>query len=337
VTPPYRGLFGRSRPGTVAALEPVQVGGAEQWVLLRGIDETNPVVLFLHDGPGLAQILYARQAQSELERAFVVANWDQRGSGLSYDARTPRASMTLDRLVEDTVELSTWLAERFERDRILLAGYGWGSVLGLLAVQRAPELFEAYIGIDQSVDAAEAGKRMFRWAEGEARARGHARATRELAELGPPPYPSAERAERLRYWAERLGGAGRRASRRGAIVRGLLEIEEYTIWDLPRYRRGVAFSRSTLGPAAASVDLPSMVSSVAVPTYFVGGRNDRVCDPDIAREYLRVLEAPRKGWAWVEEAGHLLPFEQPDALAAAIAHFAAEAHGPKAPEWVIAG
>jgi pimeloyl-ACP methyl ester carboxylesterase len=336
-TPPYRGLFGRTKPGSVASLEAVEVGGAEQWVLLRGVEETNPVLLYLHDGPGLAQILFARQIQKELERAFVVANWDQRGAGLSYPPGAPPGTLTLNRLVDDTVALSTWLCERFHRPRILLAGHSWGSIVGLLAAQRAPQLYEAYIGVDQSVDAQESGERLARWVVSEAKERGEARALQELTEAADAPESSATASLTIRRWAERFGGVGRRASRRGPIVRALLELEEYTLFDLPRWRRGRRFSMAELGPTAASIDLPTKVSSLQVPTYFLAGRNDKVCDPELAREYLRVLDAPRKGWAWVDDAAHLLPFEQPDAVAAAIAHFAIEARGPAPPAWTIAG
>ena len=336
-TPPYRGLFGRTRPGSVASLEEVELGGAEQWVLLRGIDEANPVLLCLHDGPGLAQILVARQIHKELERAFVVADWDQRGSGLSYQPGALPGTLTLNRLVDDTVALSTWLCERFHRPRIVLVGHGWGSAIGLLAAQRAPELYEAYVGIDPPVDRKESEERLARWVGSEAKARGETRAVGELAEVGPPPYASADGARTVRRWAERFGGIGRRASRRGAVVRGLLELEEYTLFDLARWRRGRQSSMEALGATAASIDLASRVSAVEVPTFFLAGRNDKVCDPELAREYLWVLDAPRKGWAWVEDAAHLLPFEQPDAVAAAIAHFAIEARGPPPPAWTIAG
>jgi pimeloyl-ACP methyl ester carboxylesterase len=336
-TPPYRGLFGRIRPGTIATLEAVPVGGVDQWVMLRGLEQSNPVMLYLHDGPGLAQILVARQIQAELERAFVVANWDQRGAGLSYHAGIDPATMTLDRLVEDAVEVSTWLCERLERKRIVLVGQSWGSLIGLLAAQRAPELYDAYIGVDQLVDPKDGEARLFRWAESEAKTREDARALRELGQIGQPPYAATDGARRVRRIAERFGGVGRRASRRGAVVRGLLELQEYTVLDLSRWRRGHRFSTETLGPTAATADVPTMVSALKVPTYFLAGRNDHVCDPALAREYLRVLDAPRKGWAWVEDAGHWLPFEQPDALAAAIAHFALEARGPAPPAWSIAG
>jgi pimeloyl-ACP methyl ester carboxylesterase len=306
-------------------------------VLLRGVERSNPVLLFLHDGPGLAQIHLARHMQRELERAFVVANWDQRGSGLSYDGGAPPGALTLDRLVEDTVELSRWLCRHFQRDRILLVGNAWGSILGLMAVRKAPELFDAYVGVDQWVEPKESEERLFHWAQGEAKRRDVGRAIRELAALGGPPYPFPGGAARVRRWAERFGGVGRRASRRGVFVRSFIDLQEYTVPDLFRWRRGVRYSLASLGAAASSVDLSSRVTSVDVPTYFLSGRDDRVCDPELPREYLRVLDAPRKGWAWIEDAAHFLPFEQPDALAAAIAHFALEARGPPAPAWRVAG
>jgi pimeloyl-ACP methyl ester carboxylesterase len=317
-------------------MEPVPVDGSEQWVLLRGIDATAPVLLVLHDGPGLAQIAFARANQRELERAFVVANWDQRGAGLSYRPGIAAESMTLPRLVDDTIAVSRWLCERFHRDRLVLLGHGWGSVLGLHAVARAPELYSAYIGADQVVEPAEAERRLYRWVVSEATQRGSKVAVKDLRGIGAPPYRSALSARLVGRWAGRFGGVRYGSRPMGTSFRHLLELREYTLMDIVRWHRGLAFSQASLGAAVAGLDLASTVTHVDVPAYFVGGRHDRVCDPELAREYLRVLDAPRKGWAWIEEAAHEMPSEQPDALAAAVAHFAFEAGGPPVPTWALA-
>lgn len=336
-TPAFVDRRGRTINGSVAALEPVEIGGVRQWLLVRGVDTTQPVLLYLHGGPGNAEIVNARRHQAELERAFVVANWDQRGAGLSYSPGIPRDSMTLERMVEDTVEVSRWIARRFGQDRIVLAGHSFGSILGLLAARRAPELYRAYIGIAQVVEPEESERRMLRWSLEEAKRRSLARAVRELEGIGEPPYADRGAFRVVRRWARRFGGMIHTGSESAILLDTLLHLREYTLWDAWNYGRGEVFSVESLVEETSRVDMARLVTRLSIPAYFVFGRFDRVCDPALAREYLEVLDAPRKGWAWIEDAAHLAPFEQPDAVAAALAHFAQEAGAQRAPAWRIAG
>ncbi|MGI0131639.1 MAG: alpha/beta fold hydrolase [Thermoplasmata archaeon] len=336
-TPRFLDRGGRPIEGSVASLTFRQVGGVAQAVLIRGIDRNEPVLLYLHGGPGDAEILNARRHQAELERAFVVANWDQRGAGLSYSAAVPRSSMTLGQLVEDTIELSRWLAETFGRERIVLAAHSFGTIIGLLAAQRAPELFTAYVGIGQVVEPAESERRMYDWALAEAGRRRDARTRRALEGIGPLPHTTRTAHRTLRGAVARFGGRYRTVSDRAIARDTLLHLREYTLLDLGRWRRGERFSVETLLSEAATIDMARRVTRLLIPTYFVAGRYDRICDPDLAREYLRVLDAPRKGWAWIEDAAHLAPFEEPDAVAAALAHFSREAESAGAPAWTVAG
>src|SRR5215469_16680889 len=79
-TPPYRSA------GSIAFLERANLGGAQQSILIRGVDSKNPLLLFLHGGPGMPTMYLAHDFQRELERDFTVVQWDRRGAGKSFDA-----------------------------------------------------------------------------------------------------------------------------------------------------------------------------------------------------------------------------------------------------------
>ena len=324
-------------PGSVARLLPYTIGGAEQWVLLRGVDVAQPHLLVVPDGPGESFIPVARSVHRELERAFVVANWDPRGTGLSFDRSAPSSRLTIDRLVEDTVELAERLAEEFHRERIALLGHGFGSVVGLLAAARAPKRFDCYLGFAQWVDPSEGERRSRAWARSEAERIGRPDLVRLLND--PDGRDPAMSRDRLNRALLRLGGVWHEPDRRPQNARpSPFEVEEYTLLDeLVRAPRGRAVSAAALGPGALAIDLAARVSRLEVPTYFLSGRFDRLVDPELAREYLRVLDAPRKGWAWIEETAHQALFEDPDAYAAALAHFAHGALHPEGPRWSLAG
>jgi pimeloyl-ACP methyl ester carboxylesterase len=156
----------------IASLEPVLLGGVEQWILIRGYDVDNPVLIYLHGGPGSPAIPYGRIAFGGLERHFTVVTWDQRGCGKSYSPGIDAQSITLEQLLSDTRELISMMRERFQTDAVYLMGASWGSVLGVFTASDYPELLHGYIGVGQFVNA----ERTMRLA--------HAAALNKATELG---------------------------------------------------------------------------------------------------------------------------------------------------------
>lgn len=136
-------------------LERVELGGVKQWILLRG-QAQQPIMLVLHGGPGSADIATAGHYQRELEKQFLVVNWDQRGAGKS-ECRDASSStdLSIDQLVADATELIRLLLARFGKQKLYVLGHSWGSALGLLVTHRCPELVHGYIGVGQLVDASE--------------------------------------------------------------------------------------------------------------------------------------------------------------------------------------
>ena len=143
------------RPGSAARLESketVRLGGIDQFLWIRGDDPArNPVLLFVHGGPGFPGGVTAR-VNAELERDFTVVHWDQRGAGHAYYRGLPEEAMKLPLFVDDTLELSRRLARRFGQRKIFLVGHSWGTLVSALAAARRPELFHAFVSIAQLAD-----------------------------------------------------------------------------------------------------------------------------------------------------------------------------------------
>ena len=99
------------------------------------------MLLFLAGGPGGTELGAMRHHGEALEEDFVVVTFDQRGTGKSYDQLEPTSTLTLDRAVADTIEVTNYLRDRFGQDKIYLLGQSWGTILGVLAVQQQPELY----------------------------------------------------------------------------------------------------------------------------------------------------------------------------------------------------
>ena len=141
---------GRVEPHGVSEKLFLDVNGTRQGMFLRGRDTGNPVLLYLHGG--LPEYFLQERRPTALEDCFTVAWWEQRGAGLSYSPSLSRASMTTERFILDTVSVTDYLRERFDRERIYLMAHSGGSFIGIQAVARRPELYAGYIGLAQMVD-----------------------------------------------------------------------------------------------------------------------------------------------------------------------------------------
>jgi pimeloyl-ACP methyl ester carboxylesterase len=134
----------------------VAIGGIEQWITIRGEDRRNPVLLLLHGGPGDATNPWGYAVLRSWSKAFTVVQWDQRGAGrtLGRSGASSASALTIARMTQDGIELSELLRKTLRKDKIILVGHSWGSILGTFMVKARPDLFYAYVGTGQVADEA---------------------------------------------------------------------------------------------------------------------------------------------------------------------------------------
>ena len=307
---------GKAGPGGVTALERIRIGGSDQWILERSEDIRNPVVLFLHGGPGTSQLTSNRRDTRGLEKYFTVVNWDQRGAGKSYGAIRDPGRMNIRQFVADTRELTMYLLEKLHQDRLVLAGHSWGTVIGALAVSRYPELYSCYVGIGQIGNMAESEAASYRWTLDQARKLGNRRAIAALTAMGPPPYDGDWQKKTItqrgylawfggEVYRSRLGASGR-------VLGGLLFSREYTLADRVNVIRGIHGSMRLLWPELFEVDLFESVPEMKVPVFLMEGRHDHECPSAIAERYFSQLRAPAKKLIWFNQSAHLPNAEERD-------------------------
>jgi pimeloyl-ACP methyl ester carboxylesterase len=308
-TPPIR-LTGRNDPTkAIAVLEKIRIGGSDQWILERSENIDHPIILFLHGGPGTSQLTLNRRNTKDLEKSFIVVNWDQRGAGKSYRAIRETGKMNIDQFVADTKELTLYLLKKFHKDRIILAGHSWGSVLGALTASRYPDLYYCYIGIGQVVNMEEGEAASYRWTLKQAIDKKDKRAIEKLEKIGTPPYQGDWQNKTLiqRRLLGRFGGEVR-ASRNGAfglVIGRLVFSREYGFMDRINFFKGIFGSMKLLWPQLLGVNLFESVPEFKIPVYLMEGRFDQEAPSEIAERYFEVIQAPSKEMIWFEKSAHM--------------------------------
>jgi pimeloyl-ACP methyl ester carboxylesterase len=311
-TPPIVGPDGGPLPGSIAELTTVRIGGHEQALMIRGRSVDSPVLLFLAGGPGGTEI-GAMRADTDLEQDFVVVTWDQRGTGKSYAALDPTATLTLEQTIADTIELTDYLRQRFDEDRIYLVGQSWGSTLGVLAAQRRPELYHAFVGSGQMVSQRETDVMFWEdtlaWAERS----GDEALAATLRENGPPPYDTLLLYEpALSHEHDWNPYPELDVSKE---MPGNLFVVENSLMDRVNGLRGFLDTFSVLYPQLQGIDFRRDVPSLDVPVYMVAGQHEARGRAVPADEWFAALEAPSKERIVFDASGHRPNFEQPGRFA----------------------
>lgn len=315
-TPAVRDADGRVIPGSIAELASVSIGGHKQAMLIRGHSVEGPVLLYLAGGPGGTDIGAMRIFGGPLEADFVVVTWDQRGAGKSYPALDPTGTLTLQQMVDDTIEVTNYLRDRFGEEKIYLAGNSWGSTLGVLAAQARPELYHAFIGAGQMVSQAETDRLFYEDTLAYAGRTGNWDLASTLMAAGEPPYDDIWAYEHVlaheREWNEYERVPEYEA--KGEMPANLF-VREYTLLEKLHALPAFLDTFALLYPQLQEIDFREDVRSLDVPVYIVAGRHEARGRAVLAEEWFDLLAAPSKEWVEFEDSGHRPHFEEPERFA----------------------
>jgi pimeloyl-ACP methyl ester carboxylesterase len=320
-TPPILDASGQPVPGSIAELTAVSLGGQEQTIMIRAHSPDLPVLLYLSGGPGQSDLPYSRVLFEDLTRDFVVVSWDQRGTGKSYPALAPVETLTLEQAVADTLELTNYLRQRFNEEKIYLMGESWGTTLGVLAVQQQPELFHAWIGSGQMVSQRETDRQLYRDILDLAARTGDTELTKQMLAFGEPPYadtPYPNAVVMAHYDA--LGQPY--TPPQDYIERGTaanlgpwgLFGSEYNLVEKVNVMRGLIDMFTIMYPQLQEIDFRQDVPRLGVPVYILDGTAELAARRDLALDWYNQLEAPSKQIYTYDNAGHSVAFEQFSAL-----------------------
>lgn len=308
------GFWSYGQDRSINAQEKLALGGVNQQIFLRGKDSTNPVLLILHGGPGFSEFAYFRSFNRDLENKFVVVNWDQRGTHLSYNDSIEEKSMTFDQLVSDTHELVGKLKARFGQNKVFLLAHSAGTITGVKYALRYPEDLYAYIGTGQVVNGMENEMESLSYTLKMAKKNNNKKAIAELKEVQKNypslPLKSLAYVYTERKWLEKFGGVYHTVSF-STLFENLAK-EESALINNSLANKGEEFSMKHLWKELLSVDFLSADTVFQIPVFLICGKYDYNTPTDLAKQYFNKIKAPLKECFIFENSGHLIPFEEPD-------------------------
>jgi pimeloyl-ACP methyl ester carboxylesterase len=311
----------------------VKIGGVDQWIQIRGEDRGNPVILFIHGGPGGSTIPISSGWQP-WEKYFTIVQWDQRGAGRTFrmSGESIATTMTLAQMTQDGVEVAEYLRAHLHKDRIVLIGHSWGSFLGIHIVKQRPDLFLAFVGTGQVV-----GKQTFEKQfeltvtrlKALALAANNTRALTELAPISASPDFSMTPCDTITFTSPAYGTPECDIVQKWARALPLPSVEafplvgpilppfmpDFSLLDWYYWRRGLSFSATQLrgknGPMIQN-DLRSLGTDFSIPVFFFEGTEDFMTPVEPAHAYFERVKAPKKDFVLFKGADHFIPFDRPD-------------------------
>jgi len=302
------------------------IGGIDQWLSVRGQDRNNPIILFVHGGPAAPIVPTMWEFQRPIEEYFTVAHWDQRGAGKTYletDPEKVAPTIRIERYVDDAIEVAEHLRQRYGKRKLILMGHSWGTIIGMGAALKRPDLFYAYVGIGQVINTRENERISYEYAVEQAKLHKNAEALKDLASIAPYPGKEPITRERIivaRKWPQHYGGLSAFRSDSTYYFGGPLLSPDYDAAQVKAIDAGSLFTLGRLLPEFVKVDF-SQVKTFPIPVVMFLGRHDYTTPTQPTVDWLAQVQAPSKQAVWFERSAHMIPWEEPGkTLVSLLAH-----------------
>ena len=318
ITDPITDINGNNIEKSIASIEKIKLGGVDQYLVIRGVDTTKPVMLFLHGGPGSPEVAFMRETNTAIENDFVMVYWEQRGAGKSYSKDLPAESMNLEQFITDTKELSELLVKRFGKNKIYLMGHSWGSFLGILTAHKYPELFHAYYGVGQVCHQYRGEQVSFNWLKEQANQNKDEDVIITLSELVFPDSTASSHTwldflmVARNYTMKYGGGVTHDMRSMWTVLKMVIFAQEYTLSEKINFMSGSLLSLEKLWPEVINTNLFSEIDSMQVPVYIFQGKYDYQTPYVVAKDFYDQLKAPEKEFFSFENSAHSPIMEEVD-------------------------
>jgi len=296
----------------------ILLGDLEQTIHIKTNNEKNPVLLFLHGGPGVTNRHSVMTTNDDLLEYFTIVAWDQRGTGGSYFG-CKKETLTIDRITEDAKELVDYLCDKFNKKKIFIIGGSWGSLLGTNLLKLHPEKLAGFIGFGQVVDLDLNEKLSYEFSYEEAKKANDTKSIKKLEKIGKPVggiYKDGFKGMMIeRNVMMKYGGYSKDSKKRNyidAMVKPILKSKEYSLKELYGYVKGYKYVLTNMWNEVASVNLNKTHLEFKSPIFILDGVLDKNTPSELVEDWFDKVKAPKKELIWFLNSGHNPLFDEPD-------------------------
>lgn len=286
--------------------EYIDTAGHKSGMFIESTNLNNPVLLFVHGGPGFPQYAHVKASGLAWANHFTVCYWEQRGTGMSYNAST-QGEITLERIVADGLEVVNHLKQKYNQEKIYLCGHSWGSLVSSIMASRQPEHFLAYIGIGQLGRHYESNRDTYDFLLETAIERGDEKAEKHIrsVKFNKGFYKSQEYRKLLGRYLNKYGGGTKRegySSWEG--IKDIIECKHYTWKERLNILKGIFSSYQALGESLANTDATVMAPRFEIPVFIVHGVYDYQTSYKEAKRFYESIDATSKQMYTFEHSAH---------------------------------
>ncbi len=295
----------------------IPVNGIEQKIHVRGKDKSLPVLLFLHGGPGIVNRHAIMTECDDLLDHFILATWDQRGTGGSTKG-VDYSALTIKQMVEDAEAVVEYLCKEFSKEKIFVIGGSWGSLLGTRLIHAHPEHVAAFVGFGQFVNGEKNELLSYQYTYDAAKEAGDEEAIQKLESVGPPvkgQYKGGYAGMKTqRDLMMKYGGYSRSEKERSymdAIIKPMILSGEYSLIDFIGVAVGYKKVLVAMWPEVGAEDL-SQYTDFKVPFLIFDGKLDMNTPAQLVEDWYAKIKAPYKELIWFEKSGHNPLVDEPE-------------------------
>jgi len=274
------GVFGKSIHESLS----IKAGNILQWIKIDGDNDQDPVLLFLHGGPGGSVMSYANRFTKDLQKHFIVVQWDQRETSKTKSLNSSSEPLTISLIEKDAVEVINYLRNKFHQDKIYLVGHSWGGFLALEVASHHPELLAACFAASPMVHQIESEKMALDKMKAIAGEQNNKNALQEL-DIIKIPFENGTQLFFHRKWLYLLINM-----QQPSFTKSYVE-NWSTVW-LSIYNEACAINFSEAAP------------EIKCPIYFLIGRKDFQTNFNLAKSYFEKLKAEKKELFWFNDSAH---------------------------------
>ncbi len=273
----------------------IQIGGIKQFISIQGKNSENPILLYLHGGPGQAASSKRAIITSKLEEDFVVVHWDQRNTGKTLELNLSKVLVTIDLMKNDAEGVFEHLLKESKRQKIVVVAHSWGNVLGFHLAEKYPKRIHAFISISPDINIQKSQKIALKRLKKYFKKENHDKALKQLSSVKIPHENIEDMIIQYRWQS---------------VYNGEKVTDEILEKHMPFF---VDWEKKWMSvyKELSNRNLCIELKEVMCPVYFFVGQKDYTTNFGITERYYKKLKAPFKKIIWLDTS-HNIPMIRPD-------------------------